>query len=174
MKRRDRMNELTNIGYIASFHGVKGEVKIKSTTDFNDERYKVGNIVYLCKGKDMVEKKIASVRQHKGMILLTFEGVTNLNEVEKYKGYEVKVSSENKVDLKEDEFLYSDLKGMNVVNHEGDIIGSVETVMDNPAQPILVCLIDKAEVLIPFTKVHVPKVDKENNNLYLSDIDGLY
>jgi len=167
------MSQYLNIGYIAGFHGVRGEVKIKATTDFISERFKVGKILILTNGKDTVEKTIKSVREHKGMILVNFDGVTNLNEVEKYKGYEVKVSSEDKLDLDEDEFYFFDLAGMNVVNHSGEIVGSVLKVMENVANEILVCQIEDKEVLIPFVKAIVTKVDTENNNIYLADVDGL-
>jgi len=168
------MSEYINIGYIAGFHGVRGEVKVKATTDFKDERFQVGNTLILTNNKEMVEMKIKSVREHKGFVLVNFEGITNLNEVEKYKGYEVKVSFDDKIELEEDEFYFFDLAGMNVVNHEGEIVGTVVTVMENVANEILVCQIGDKEVLIPFVKAIVTKVDSENNNIYLADVDGLF
>jgi 16S rRNA processing protein RimM len=168
------MSEYINIGYIAGFHGVKGEVKIKATTDFVDQRFAVGNILLLTNGKDFIKKEIISKREHKGFVLVTFKDVTNLNDVEIYKGYEVKVAMEDRLDLEEDEFYYFDLVGMNIVDYSGNIIGSVIRVMDNVANEILVCQIEEQEVLIPFVKAVVKEVDKDNNNIYLNDIDGLF
>ena len=35
------------IGEVINTHGLKGELKIYSTSDFDDERYQIGNTVYL-------------------------------------------------------------------------------------------------------------------------------
>jgi len=39
------------VGKIVNTHGVKGEVRIVSTTDFADERYEKGNKLYIFKEK---------------------------------------------------------------------------------------------------------------------------
>ena len=37
------------VGKIVNTHGVKGEIRIVSTTDFADERYEKGNKLYIFK-----------------------------------------------------------------------------------------------------------------------------
>ncbi|MCG3056665.1 ribosome maturation factor RimM, partial [Escherichia coli] len=45
------MNNWFKVGKIVNTHGIKGEVRIISTTDFADERYEVGNKLYLFQEK---------------------------------------------------------------------------------------------------------------------------
>ena len=168
------MSNYINIGYIAGFHGVRGEVKIKSTTDFADQRYQKGKELILTNNKENVVKKIDTVRVHKEFYLVKFEGVTNLNDVEKYKGYEVKANMDDKIDLESDEFYFFDLVGMDVVDSNKETIGQVKRVMENVANEILVVNVKGKEVLIPFVKAIVENVDVENKKIYLSDIEGLY
>lgn len=168
------MQDFINIGYVAGFHGIKGEVKIKSTTDFKDERYVKGKKIYLVNKNETVEKTIESVREHKGFVLVKFEGVTNLNDVEKYKGYEVKVSNEDRLDLADDEFYFFDLVGLDVIDSTNQVIGQVSRIMQTGASEILVMPKDGKEVLIPFVKAIVKDVDMENKKIYLTEIEGLY
>ncbi|WP_423363934.1 ribosome maturation factor RimM [Mycoplasma sp. P36-A1] len=168
------MQDNINIGYIAGFHGIKGEVKIKSTTDFKEERFKKGNILLLVGPRETVEMKIDSVREHKGMVLVKFTGIFNINDVEKYKGYEVKVNKENRMELAEDEFYFFDLVGLDVLNYNKENIGKVIRVMDTGASQILIIKHNEDEVMIPFVKAIVTDVDMAKNEIYLSDIEGLY
>ncbi len=46
--RGDNMtNRWFNVGKIVNTHGIKGEVRVISKTDFAEERYKPGNTLYL-------------------------------------------------------------------------------------------------------------------------------
>ena len=40
------MEKWFNVGKIVNTQGIKGEVRVISTTDFPEERYKKGNILY--------------------------------------------------------------------------------------------------------------------------------
>ena len=41
------MEKWFNVGKIVNTHGIRGEVRVISKTDFAEERYKVGNTLYL-------------------------------------------------------------------------------------------------------------------------------
>jgi len=45
------------VGEIVTTFGIKGELKVKSCTDFNEERFKVGNHVTI-KGKELHQETI--------------------------------------------------------------------------------------------------------------------
>ena len=60
------MTKWFNVGKIVNTHGVKGEIRVISRTDFPEERYKVGNTLYIWdeKGKtDPLAVKVTSHRQ---------------------------------------------------------------------------------------------------------------
>ena len=64
--------EKLKIGKIVGTHGLKGELKIRSNSDFSDKRFKKGNeIIIRYQNQDLVYKIITS-RIHKGNYLVSF------------------------------------------------------------------------------------------------------
>ena len=41
------MEKWFNVGKIVNTHGIRGEVRVISTTDFAEDRYQVGNALHL-------------------------------------------------------------------------------------------------------------------------------
>ena len=78
--------EKLKIGKIVGTHGLKGELKIRSNSDFADKRFKKGNeIIISYQNQDLVYKIITS-RIHKGNYLVSFRDNQDINLVEKYIG----------------------------------------------------------------------------------------
>ncbi len=87
------MEKWFNVGKIVNTQGIKGEVRVISITDFPEKRYKPGNLLYLFlpKSNTPMELTVKSHRTHKNFELLTFEGLENINEVEKFRDGILKV-----------------------------------------------------------------------------------
>ena len=166
--------ELINVGYISGFHGLKGEVKIKSTTDFAGERFKVGSKLYLNKNDELIEVTIKSQRVHKNINLVSFKEFNSLNDVEKYKGYSLKITKEMLFELEDDEFYYFELIGLDVLTSEGICLGKVSSVMETGANDIFVIKANDKEILIPFVSSIVNTIDINENKITLFDIEGLW
>ena len=74
------------IGKIAQTHGLKGEVKIKTDSDFIAERFKAGATVYY-KEKDNYKELI--IKSHRSMLnyeLVVFEGLESIELITPYLG----------------------------------------------------------------------------------------
>lgn len=166
--------ELINVGYIAGFHGVKGEVKVKSTTDFADRRFAVGNKLILTNDDETIELTISNHRVHKNMDMLRFEEITNLNDIEKYKGYALKVKAEDLFELAEDEYYNFELIGLDVFDYQGNKLGQVKSIMNTAANDTLVVKTDHQDILIPFIKDVIDEVDFDNNKITLFEVEGLW
>ena len=78
------MNQVI-VGKIVNTHGIKGELKVKASTDFIEERFQKGATLYLEYQGQTIEMTVASHRFHKGHVLVTFENHRDINLVEKYK-----------------------------------------------------------------------------------------
>ena len=70
------------IGKIVNTHGIKGEVRILSDFEYKDLVFKVNNKLYL--GDQKEEIIINSYRHHKNYEMITFNNITNINDVLKY------------------------------------------------------------------------------------------
>ena len=80
--------EWYNVGKIVNTHGIRGEVRVISSTDFPEERYAVGNKLSLFQEgkKTPLVLTVATHRQHKNFDLLTFEGYLTIEMVEAFRG----------------------------------------------------------------------------------------
>lgn len=163
--------ELYNVGKIVGTHGIKGEVKVASITDFPDNRYKVKNILYLDDISHPVE--IQTVRQHKGMYLLKFTSIPDLTEAEKLRGSILKGTRSND-DLADNEFYYSDIIGLTVVDKNLGELGPIKEILSPGANDVWVVKSPKAkDILIPYIPSVVLNVDIENKKVNTDLPEGL-
>jgi 16S rRNA processing protein RimM len=166
--------EMINVGYIAGFHGLKGEMKIKTTTDYVEERFGVGSELYLLLKKEQIKVKIRSYRFHKGMPLIAFEDYYSLDDVEKFKGCALKIHKDMLFDLEEDEYYHFELIGAEVYDYNNELVGNIKSIMDSPANDIFVLETKGKDVLVPFVKSFVEEVDLNNKKIYLKEVEGLF
>ena len=155
------------VGKIVNTHGIKGEVKVMSTSDF--DRFKKGNTLYYYNKKEKVNLKIKSVRMQNEIFLIKFEGFNSLTEVEDLKGLELFTS--DRPELEEDEYIKEDLIGLSVYSTEGELIGKVIDLRFLPSQELLVVKGEgKKEILIPLIAEFVVSI---NDKIIIKVIEGL-
>ncbi|MGF9965541.1 ribosome maturation factor RimM [Bacillus rhizoplanae] len=170
------MTKWFNVGKIVNTHGVKGEVRVISRTDFPEERYKVGNTLYIWqeKGAEPLAVKVTSHRQHKSFDLLTFEGYNNVNEVEQLKGSLLKVPEEQLGDLAEGEYYYHEIIGCAVVTEDGETIGTIKEILSPGANDVWVIKQPKGQdVLIPYIEEVVLQVNIDEKLVTIQVMEGL-
>lgn len=170
------MTKYFNVGKIVNTHGIRGEVKVISSTDFPEERYKKGNTLYIEIGpKEMVEVKVASERLHKNFYLLTFVGLGNINDVEKFKGKILKISEDQLDDeLTEDEFYYHEIIDCEVFTEEGEKLGTISEILSPGANDVwVVKRSGEKDLLLPYIENVVKEVDVENKKVIVHLLEGL-
>lgn len=160
------------IGKIVNTHGIKGEIKVLSQSDFTDERFQKGQEVYVKNQKESKTFKIASHRMHKNFHLLTFEGVHNINEIEYLKGSKIFQDQENEaIELEENEYYYSDIIGCSVFIDDAPF-GRITSIMETGANDVWVVKADK-EYLIPYIEEVVKEIDIANKTIKIEPMEGL-
>ncbi|MGO3050062.1 ribosome maturation factor RimM [Staphylococcus casei] len=162
------------VGKIVNTHGVKGEIKIKSDSDFTETRFQPGEVVQIEReGKEPLEFKIASYRMHKGLHMLTFEGINNINDIEYLKGETiVQERDHEEIELGEHEYFYSDIIGCTVFDDEDTPIGRVTEIFETGANDVWVVKGDK-EYLIPYIADVVKDIDVEGRSIKITPMEGL-
>jgi len=163
------------IGKIVNTHGIKGEVKIQSYSDFDDVRYKKGNEVFVLYNDEYVSLKCHSFRVHKGNPLVTFEDNLNINDVEKYKNCLIYINSDNQHELKKGEYYRYQLKDLEVIDEESNRVGKVVGIEEtNGAQNNMrVRKDDGNEFLIPYIDEFIKNVDLDNKQIMIHIDKGL-
>jgi 16S rRNA processing protein RimM len=168
--------EWFNVGKIVNTHGIWGEVRVISTTDFADERYEVGSELGLFKadGSTPIIVKVASHRKHKNFDLLTFEGYALLRDVEVFRDAILKVSEKYLADLEDNAFYFHEIIGCTVESTDGDAIGTVTEIIQTGANDVWAVQPTKGKThYIPYIEDVVKTIDIDNKKIIIEVLDGL-
>jgi 16S rRNA processing protein RimM len=171
------MTKWFNVGKVVNTHGVRGEVRVISTTDFADERFEVGAKLYL-EHKDMKDKLpliVTSHRQHKNFDLLTFENYTNINDVVAFKGGILQVSEDQLSELEEEEYYYHEIIGCNVTTVDGEPLGKIKEILATGANDVWVIQRKNGgrDLLIPYIEEVVKEINIQEKNVIIHMMNGL-
>ena len=159
------------VGKIVGTHGIKGELKVLSDSDFKSERFKKGNVLYLKINDEYKEVKVSSYRPHKNLDLITINNLFDINEVLKYVNKDLYVKKDQLEKLNIDEYYYTELIGLEVVSLENELIGVVKDIMRLPQGEVLVVYnSNNKRILIPFVDEFIVEV---KNKVIVKVIEGL-
>ena len=167
---------MLNVGKIVNTHGIRGEVKVYPQTDFPDVRFKPGAklTMYPPESGSPIAVEVASAREQKKMYVVKIKGFDNINDVEKYKGWELKVPEEDRVPLEEGEYYVRDIVGCEVFTEEGELLGTVTDTLSPGANDIWVVKMPKGkELLLPVIDDVVLDVDVAARKIKVHLMEGL-
>lgn len=168
--------EWFNVGKIVNTHGISGEVRVISSTDFPEERFAVGSKLGLFKPdeKKPIMVKITSHRKHKNFDLVTFEGHFNINQVEGYRNAMLKVSENELEDLEEHAFYHYEILGCQVFTLEGRDIGKVTEILQTGANDVWEVTPERGKKhYIPYIEAIVKQVDPDEKKIIIDPMEGL-
>ena len=172
-------NEWLVVGLITSGHGINGQIKVKSLSDF-DERFLKPGTRWLQKENEppsKIELTSGFKQPGKETFIVKLQGVNTRNHAEKLKKFKMLVKTYQLPKLKKEEFHFLELINLQVKTLENDelkIIGKVIN-LENEKNNLLVIELFKNQkkVLIPFVEEIVPLVDINNNFLIIKPPKGL-
>ncbi len=146
----DTSVEYIPVGKISGAFGVKGWVKVYSFTDPRENILSYSPL-YLSRKGEWVEVKVVEGRLQGKGVVMSLSGVTDRDQVLPLVGVELAIAKTQIKPAGKDEYYWSDLIGMSVVNVQDEQLGEVESLLENGAHDVLVVLNkDKTERLIPF------------------------
>lgn len=162
------------IGKFASPHGIKGDIKIVTLTDF-PERFHAGNEIKVksnnSKKDDFEVFKITSSVPVKGLnFTVHLEGVEDRNKAEELSGSMIFIFKDELMDLGEDESYIFELVGIEVFTDKGDKIGIITDVLQSGANDVYV--IDE-KICIPAIKDCILEVNPEKKKMVIFPMPGL-
>ncbi|MEC1386180.1 ribosome maturation factor RimM [Aerococcus urinaeequi] len=166
------------VGKIVNTQALRGEVRVMATTDFPEERFKIGATLAIFNGDKLVETvEVDGHRLHKNFNLLHFKGKDNINDVEKFKGFDLKVAgTEREADeLDENEFYYDDIIGLEVYTTDETYLGKVREITSLPSNDVWAIQRPNKgkDILIPYIEDIVLEIDLDDNRVVIDPMDGL-
>jgi len=149
--------------------GLRGDFKVDSLTDFPDERFEPGALVWL----DGFAHAVEQTRWHKGALHLKLAGIDDASLAESYRGKLIEIPETELRALDEDEFYNHDLIGMQVRDATGADLGTITEVLSTGSNAVLVTRGPRGEILVPFVEDIVTAIDAEARVVTVDPIEGM-
>lgn len=169
-------NDMLRVGVITQTHGLKGEVKVFPTTD-DVKRFDYLKSVYINTDSGLLELKVENARYFKQFVILKFEGIDDINDVEKYKKEDLYVSRKDAIPLEEGQYYIADIIGLKVIDEEGMDIGVVSDVYETGANSVYVVKgnenVDNKELMLPNIDECIKEVNLKENYIKVHIMKGL-
>ena len=166
-------DDLTQVGYVAGAYGIAGAIRV---TPFSTDADALLNVKTWWLDKPSLRSvSVRTTKLHGGDVVATLVGTAGRDAAQALKGAAVHVSRSEFPALEEDEYYWSDLIGLDVVNLQGEALGKVTDMMSNGPQSILriepvpdPAATDKApERLVPYVDQFVKTVDLKAKTITL-------
>lgn len=167
------MTERFQVGVIASTHGLRGEVKVFPTTQ-DPGRFLDLEEVILCEPKTERRVRIRSVKFFKKFVILGFEGMDRIEDVEKLRGCTLEVDRKDAIPLEEGEYYVADLIGIQVLKQDGTKVGTLREVIETGANDVYAVARDgQKDLLLPAIEDCILDVQPEEGYMTVWIMPGL-
>jgi 16S rRNA processing protein RimM len=161
------------VGRIARPHGLRGHVVVNPETDFVEERFRPGETLWThARGRE-ASLTIASARIQNGRPVITFEGLSRLEDVEPLAGLELRVPEATLRPLEPGRYYEHQLVGCVVETVQGVTLGSVVRVEGGPGGSRLIVDGKGGEILIPLAVDICVDVDVGARTIRIEPPEGL-
>ena len=153
-------------GKILNTFGVRGEVKLDPWCD-SAEFLKPLKTLYI----DGAPRAVASSRVHKGMLIIRFADVEDVNGAMLLKN-KIVYFARSDVHLPKGRHFVADLLGAAVVDEQGAEIGKLTEVLDMPAGQVYVVQ-GETEHTIPAVPEFILDIDADEKTIRVHLIEGM-
>lgn len=169
------MTELYTVGVVVGPHGLRGELKVFSRTDFPELRFVKGAKLTLASDEGQsVLLTVKAARPHKNMYLVTFLGYESLEAVQGFKGRRLVVTADQLAPLPEGEFFYHQLVGCSVYGDDGEFLGTLTEVLTPGANDVYVVQRPAGkDILLPAIHDCILRVDPAAKRMDVHILPGL-
>jgi 16S rRNA processing protein RimM len=161
------------LGRIIRKHGFKGGLVIKLETD-HPERYKNLESVFLTKDGTLIPFFIEkSQLLPSGNLRVNFEDISTEAEADNLLGAMVCLPAEVLPPLTGKQFYFHEVVGFTAHDAIYGPLGTIETVMERPPQPVFLIRNGDKEILVPAVDDFIQDIDRVQKIVYLHAPEGL-
>ncbi len=164
---------MIRVGRIIRPQGNRGEVVVDSSTDFGEERFRLGAGLFLERDGSVESVRVRASREHDGRWVIALDGVDTIDRAESLRGRELRIPAGEIQALEPGRYYVHDLVGCRVETTTGRALGAVKDVRLDTGVPLLVVEGERGEVLVPFTEAFCRRVDPAARIVVIEPPDGL-
>ena len=167
------MTDRVIVGAIGGAFGVHGEVRLKS---YCAEPAAIADYAPLFTEDGRSFAQIILTGQAKNGFTARIDAITSKEEADQMRNTSLFADRAVMPETEDDEYYYTDLIGLDVVDTGGTALGTVKNVMDHGAGDLLEITVPGTSetVLLPFTQAAVPTVDIKSGRIVADPPEGLF
>ncbi len=156
--------------------GRKGELLAELLTDF-PERFAERRRLFVRSHEKAAAREVTLEEHwlHKGRLVLKLKGVDSIEDAEPLRGYEVVIPRAERAPLDEDSVYIADLAGCVLYDRASDrVVGEIVDVdRESSNTPLIVVRAAGGELLVPFAKAYLPRIDLDGRRMEMTLPEGL-
>ena len=165
-----------SIGEIVAPQGLKGDIRIKPSSDFPERFTKPGKR-WIQKTNELpteIKLKKGTLIPGKSIYVLSIEGISDRSSAEAIIGWKLVTPAKSRPMLKKDEYHYFDLIGLEARGvPKKELIGYVTDLIKGGNDLLEIELVEGKKVLVPFVKEIVPEIEIKEKWLLINPPPGL-
>ncbi len=165
------MTDRVIVGALGGAFGVQGELRLKS---FCADPSAIADYTPLYTEDGRSFAQLVLTGQLKNGFSARLDGVVTKEDADALRNTNLYADRARLPSLPDDEYYYSDLIGLTVLDTGGTALGTVKNVMDHGAGDLLeITIVGHSEtVLLPFTKEIVPTIDLSAEKIIVNPPQG--
>ena len=153
------------MGRVASAHGIRGWVKVQPYTEYVDSLLGYRTWWIGQERGPWREVEVLQCESHLKTLAARLPDCPDRTSAEKLKGLLIAVPRSSLPEQPEDEYYWSDLIGLPVINVAGINLGNVEQLLETGANQVLMVKGENGQILIPFVASAIKQVDTQNKRI---------
>ena len=161
------------VGRVARTQGRRGEVIVNPETDFLEDRFAAGAVVWMLREGRPVQVAIRSAWIHKGRPVIALEGVETMTDAEALHGVELRVPPDALHALPAGSYYEHDLVGCTLMTEDGRLLGVVRAVERGAGPSRLVVGHGRDEFQLPLVDAFCVEIDVAGRRIVVRPPDGL-
>lgn len=165
--------DFLEVGKIINTHGLRGEVKVTTWTDFPEDFENIGHVfVKRPFGEERLD--IKNVKYQKNNIIVKFAQINSIEEAEKYKNAVLVASRDALGELPEGVYYIADLIDCTVFDDRDEKIGVLVDVFSTGSNDVYdIRREGRKNLLVPIIDGVLKSVDTENKKIIIEIPKGL-
>ena len=166
-------DSVLHIGTIVGVHGIKGYLKLYSSTVSTDF-FEPGKRLSLHRsGKEVVIHRVRDFQPHKKGFRIAFEGITERDAAETLIGSELYIQRSALPAPEKDTWYWCDLIGLDVFQTDHTHIGRIDNIFSTGANDVFVVKGTRKETLIPAIESVIRHIDLDKKTMTVELPEGL-
>lgn len=167
-------DSLILIGKVAATHGIRGQLRIVSYSGHFDSLLVADAVILKEPSGKSGSFKVAAARLHGKKLLLSLDGLADINLVQHLVGAEIYLRLDQLPATEEGEYYWHELIGLKVVTVAGEPLGVLQSIIETGSNDVYVVKSAARELLIPALADIITAVDLSAGIMTITPVEGLF